>query len=412
MHAPGEKQLRNMATDNQPRVLLFSQRNIHATLFRCPIYEFEDIVCQIDSVELWAPQTKKRFDLRHKTAKRVAWHFPIALNPGIHGRTLKEHYDLFFAACVAPMDLLFIDTVSNWRDMCKMSICLLDEIWANEIFECRHFLRILAKFDAVMLYYSQSVKAVSEAIGRKCVYMPPGIDTLVFSPYPALPKRVIDVYSIGRRSEVTHQRLLRMVEEQRICYLYDSIAGHLPIDWREHRLLLANMAKRSRYFIVNPALVDRSDVRGNQVEIGNRYFEGAASGAIMIGEHPKTEEFERLFGWPDAVVPLPYGSGAIDTIIEELDSQPDRQEKMRRNNVIQALLRHDWAYRWEAVLNTAGLEAMPGLVERRARLDGLASHLASTDRVHGGAGDVGAIRQHHLRPRARGCTRDGPSLPG
>src|SRR2546425_5042716 len=354
---------------SKPRVLMFSQRNIFPhPLFRCPLYEFEDIVCQIDSTEVLAPQTEKWFDFGHRIAKRIAWHLPIALNPGIPRIQIKNHYDLFFAVCGSPVDLLMVNTVKNWKDCCKTSICLLDELWAKNISTYQYFLRILSKFDFVLLYYSQSVKAVSEAIGRKCFFLPPGIDALSFCPYPEPPRRVIDVYSIGRRSERTHQSLLKMVREKGIFYLHDSISGDRAINSNEHRVLLANIAKRSRYFIVNPALIDQPDIRGDQTEIGNRYFEGAGSGAIMIGEHPTNDEFEKLFDWPDAVLHLPYDSGSIGSIINELDRQPDSQERMRRNNVAQTLMRHDWAYRWETVLKVARLEPMPELVKRKQRL--------------------------------------------
>src|SRR5262252_11177417 len=146
---------------------------------------------------------------------------------------------------------------------------------------------------------------------------------------------------IGRRSHVTHQKLLRLAKERGVFYVYDSISGNLAINSKEHRLLLADMAKRSRYFIVNPGLIDQPGRRGNQIEIGNRYFEGAGSGAIMIGEHPKNEEFGKLFNWPDAVLHLPYDSEDINTVMNELDAAPDRQERMRRNNVAQVLMRHD-----------------------------------------------------------------------
>jgi hypothetical protein len=202
--------------------------------------------------------------------------------------------------------------------------------------------------------------------------MPPGVDTTLFCPYPGPPGRVVDVYSIGRRSNITHTSLLKMVAESGLLYIHDTIAGDQALKLMEHRALFANLAKRSRYFIVNPGLIDRPDIRGNQLEIGNRYFEGAASGAIMVGERPNTEEFERLFGWPDAVFHLPYDSSSIDTIICELDRQPDRQDRIRRTNVMQALMHHDWAYRWEAVLKTVGLEPMPELLQRKERLKDLA----------------------------------------
>src|SRR5262249_52996548 len=241
------------------------------------------------------------------------------------------------------------NVVSNLTDNCGISVCLLDELWVRHMTHHRHFFRILAKFDVVMLYYSQTVKPLSEIIGRKCVFLPPGIDAILFCPYPDPPKRVIDVCSIGRRSEITHQRLLRMVRENSLFYVHDSIAGNQAINSKEHRALLANVAKRSRYFIVNPGKIDEPEIRGNQIEAGNRYFEGAASGAIMIGERPQNQEFERLFDWPEAVAQLPYNSCDIASVIKELDGDPERQERIRRSSVVQTLMRHDWVYRWEAI---------------------------------------------------------------
>jgi len=272
-----------------------------------------------------------------------------------------------------------VNAVRNWREVCKTSICLIDELWVRDMAGHRHFLRILEKFDVVMLYYSQSVDALSERIRRKCVYLPPGVDTTLFSPYPAPPKRVVDVYSIGRRSETTHQALLRMASEDGLFYLHDTIAGDQAIDPSQHRALFANVAKRSRYFMVNPGLFDRPDKRGNQIEIGNRYFEGIAAGTILVGERPNNQEFDRLFDWPDVVIPLAYNSPDINLLIRELDRQPERQDRIRRTNVAQALLRHDWVYRWEAMLKTAGLEPMPELFERKERLRTMAAAVSQND---------------------------------
>jgi hypothetical protein len=141
--------------------------------------------------------------------------------------------------------------------------------------------------------------------------------------------------------------------------------------------LLANTAKRSRFYIVNPGLIDQPEIRGNQIEIPNRYFEGAASGTIMLGEIPKNEEYEKLFNWPDAVLHLPFDSRDIDTIIHEFDQQPDRQEKIRRNSVVNSLMQHDWVYRWEAVLKIAGLEPIPALMERKQQLSNLANAIGN-----------------------------------
>jgi hypothetical protein len=123
---------------------------------------------------------------------------------------------------------------------------------------------------------------------------------------------------------------------------------------------------------VNPGLIDRPDKRGNQIEIGNRYFEGTAAGAILVGERPNNQEFDKLFDWPDVVIPLPYNSSDVN-LIRELDKQPERQDRIRRTNAAQALLRHDWVYRWETILKTAGLEPMPELLQRKEHLRTIAA---------------------------------------
>ncbi|HMJ25201.1 MAG TPA: glycosyltransferase [Pyrinomonadaceae bacterium] len=351
-----------------PRVLIFSLRNIFGkALFRCPHFEFEDLICEIDSAELLAPKLDPS-SARSSFATRLAYHAPIILNPGLRKISAKQQYDILFTVCGYPQDLIMFNAVSNLRDVCKTSVCLLDELWINEIVQSRHFLPILAKFDVVLLYYSQTVKPLSEIIGRECIYLPPGVDAVSFCPDPNPPERVIDVYSIGRRSEITHRKLLKMARESGLFYLHDSIGGSKAISSGEHRALFANVAKRSRYFIVNPGKIDEPHLTGGQMEAGNRYFEGAASGAIMVGERPRNEVFEDLFDWPDAVTHLSYDSNDIDDVIRDLDADPERQDRIRRTGVVQALMRHDWVYRWEAILKTVGLEPMQGALERKDRL--------------------------------------------
>jgi hypothetical protein len=361
---------------NGPRTLVFSLRNIFGRdLFRCPHFEFEDTIRELDGADIIAPHAKPE-SLRNLLANKIAFHGPMLLKANIEQVPVKRSYDLFFAICGQPIDLLMIDAASKLRDACATKICLIDELWIKQMTPHRYFLEVLKAFDLVVLYYSQSVRALSERLGVRCEFLPPGIDSMLFCPLPNLPRRAVDVYSVGRRSQKTHEALLQMVERQAILYLYDSISGTMAINAKQHRLLFANVAKRSRYFIVNPGLIDRPDRRGNQIEIGNRYFEGAAAGAVMIGERPANEQFERLFDWPDAVMQLSYDSTAIADIINDLDRQADRQETIRRNNIAQAVTHHDWAYRWESILDMVGAEHPTSLGEKKERLHALAEQVA------------------------------------
>jgi hypothetical protein len=362
----------------KPRVLIFSLRNIFGKdLFRCPHFEFEDIICEIDSAELLAPKVDPS-SWRSSSAIRLGYRAPIFLNPGIQSTSTKGEYDILFTVCGYPQDLIMFNAVKNLRDSCKTSVCLLDEFWISEIAHNRYYLRLLEQFDVVMLYYSQTVKPLSEKIASSCFFLPPGVDAISFCPYPDSPQRSIDVYSIGRRSQRTHQRLLEMGRRPGFLYLHDTMAGSKAINSKEHRTLFAKLAKRSRYFIVNPGKVDEPSLTGRQMEIGNRYFEGAASGAIMVGEVPKNEVFETLFDSTEAVTRLPYDSQDIDVLIKDLDADPERQDRIRRTGVVQALTRHDWVYRWEAVLKTAGLELLQEGLERKVRLKKLAETVSQS----------------------------------
>jgi hypothetical protein len=363
----------SMATGQpKPRVLICSQRNLARNLpFRCAHFEFEDVISQIDSADLIAPRADTA-SRRHVLAKTLAYHTPFAFNPGIQQPPINASYDLFLAICGDPTDLLRVTAVPNWRANCKTAVCLIDELWVTQIAPYKNFLRMLEQFDLVVLYYSQSVEPLRKLIGTKCIFLPPGVDAIRFCPYPDPPERVIDVYSIGRRSEITHHALLKMAANGSFFYLHDTISPAQVSDATEHRRLFANIAKRSRYFIVNPGLIDRKDIRGDQIEIGNRYFEGSAAGAIMLGERPDNAEFDKLFDWPDPLIHVPYDSADIEQTIRTLDRDPEKQDKIRRESVMHTLLRHDWVYRWEAILQATGLQPMPNLSQRKETLRNLA----------------------------------------
>ena len=67
------------AQRSEPRVLVYSLRNIFGkALFRCAHYEFEDIICEIDSAELLAPELDPH-SAHSRFAMRLAYHAPVTL---------------------------------------------------------------------------------------------------------------------------------------------------------------------------------------------------------------------------------------------------------------------------------------------------------------------------------------------
>jgi len=72
---------------------------------------------------------------------------------------------------------------------------------------------------------------------------------------------------------------------------------------------------------------------------------------------------------------MPYNSPDAESIVRELDQQPERQARMRKLNIQQSLLRHDWAYRWEAILKAVGVAPSPRLDARKVQLHRLADQV-------------------------------------
>ncbi len=358
---------------SSPRICLFSQRNLERLVSRCAEYEFEDLICEIDDAELLTPEPYRLFTVGQKIVNQLARHCSVAfVNPGVRKLRLHKSYDLFVVICQFPRDLLSLNAVEGWKQRCRTSICWLAEIWAGELNKLKGHLKILSKFDYVVIPSMGSAQPVKDIIGERCVYIPAGIDAIKFCPYPNPPLRSIDVYSMGRKSLVTHQVFLKMAEQRNIFYIYDTSENMKTLLPRDHRILIANIAKRSRYFIVNAPKINRQLETCGQSEISYRFFEGAASGAVMIGETRESEAFRKHFDWPDAVIHAPFDAPNIAEILDDLDSQPDRLAQIRRNNAVQSLLRHDWVYRWKAILDMVGLEPRPELFKREKRLKELA----------------------------------------
>ncbi|MCD6392046.1 MAG: glycosyltransferase family 1 protein [Planctomycetes bacterium] len=358
------------------RVCLFSQRGFRRELSRCATYEFEDTIMKVDDAELIYPAARRNFELTRRVANQAALRTKIAcLNPGIQSVRLKRDYDIFVFLCQFPSDLISLNAVKGRKDHCRISVCYLEELWAAELKKWRAHLKLLSDFDYVFLNCKDSVELLQSAINTQCRYLPPAVDIIKFCPFPDPPVRFIDVYNMGRRSSITHRCMLEMARKNNFFYIYDTILPRGAANVNEHRSLVANIAKRSRDFFANCAKIDLPIETHGQSEIGFRFFEGAAAGAVMLGDYSSSEAFRENFNWPDAVIPVPFNSPNIAEILTQLDFQTDRLRAIRKNNIVQSLLRHDWLHRWQKILDVTGLKGTDKLIKREHKLKKLA-HLA------------------------------------
>ena len=355
---------------DDPRVLLFSLRNLRRHVARGPGYEFEDVICRCDSVDVIAPAPPAEAkSLIGRCLDRIT----AGNTPRIDGRiVVDKEYELFFAFCLNPQDLRYMNRIEGLREKCRRLVCVVGELWPGMIGQAREGLEVLRRFDVVFSNFQSSVDAIRDVTGRPCYFLPPAADALLFCPSPVSPARCIDVYNMGRRPAGLHQALMARADCGDFFYVYDTVGNFPVLDAREHRGLLANLIKRSRYFVAYPAKFDKPDETSGLEEVGSRFFEGAAGGAVLVGAPPRCAAYEHGFDWPDAVIPTAADGAQIASLIAELDSDARRIERIRRDNVVNSLRRHDWVYRWHDVLDQVGLPTSSGLEEREAGLKSMA----------------------------------------
>jgi hypothetical protein len=361
------------------KICMPTWRNFKRVAFQGGLYEAQDVLLELDDVDLICLEPMEGFRLKERYQRRLLWKDVTKrlafVNPGLRPIRLEREYELFIAVCQNMWDLLYINAIKGWKDSCRTSICWIDEIWAGGVSAYRYWFPMLRKFDHVVLGLSGSVTAVEDAIKRPCHYVPGAVDAIRFSPYPNPPGRVIDLYSIGRKWDGVHQALLNMAAKKDIFYVYDTAvdAGDMQlVDHRQHRNLLANTAKRSRFFMVGPAKMGVPEDTHGQLEVGYRYFEGSAAGAVMIGQAPDCDSFRELFGWPNAVIEIKTDGSDVAEVLSSMSAQPEQLRDISRRNAREALLRHDWVYRWKQILNIARLQPTSAMEAREKRLKQLA----------------------------------------
>jgi glycosyl transferase family 1 len=366
-------------------VLLLSMRRLDDLAAFCLQYELEDVVAEVTAADRIDVGGEGALELSRRAYKlaRLATgsrRLARAFAPRPSTVRLERDYELFFSVFNHAHELFALATVPDWRRRCRVAACFVSELWAHQL--PGYLLELLAEFDHIFLGVHHPVGEVGRISGRPCTYLPLAVDVPRFAPFPDPPPRAIDVCNIGRRSAVTHEALMGLARERRIFYYYDTIAASGPgrkqrtfrVDNpAEHRLLLANLLRRSRYYIANRGRANEPEFTKGRDEISGRFYEGAAAGTVLLGEPPRTEEFQRQFGWPDAAVPLPWDAPEVGRVLAQLDGDPERLARIRAANVRNAALRHDWVYRIRTVFETVGIPPTAAMVEREGRLQALAS---------------------------------------
>jgi hypothetical protein len=368
---------------------------MHDLVAFCVPYEFEDVVAEVTGADRVEPENENELEFARRVYKLARFaarsrRIAKAVAPRLGVAPLTRDYDLFLPVFNNAYELFALAAVPGWRERCRVAACFISEMATYAIPE--YLVELLADFDHVFIGSCHPIPEVARIVGKPCTNLSSAVDVLRFAPHADPPPRTIAVCNIGRRSPVTHAALLRLARERRIFYYYDTVrasgAAGKEMTFRvgnasEHRLLLASLLQRTRYYVANRSRANEPELIEGREEISYRYYEGAAAGAVLVGEPPRNEEFRKQFDWQDAVIRMPFDCPEVGEFLAAIDADPPRVERIRRENVRNAALRHDWVHRLRVVYDTLGLrptEAMLAREERLRSLGMLALERAATPR--------------------------------
>ncbi|MGF1454818.1 MAG: hypothetical protein ACFB6R_05495 [Alphaproteobacteria bacterium] len=371
----------------EPKVLLLSVRGVVHWLAATAFYELEDLAHDWMDADLCAPPPG-RDNLRGKIAAGMNTVIPApslispVLSPALGGNALKREYDFLFAILPTPREAFVVSSVPNLRARCAKMACYIPEVWAHSLTRQAYLAGPLRQFDHIFVSTRHSMDVVTRLTGVPCTFLPFGVDAEKFSPFPFFPDRHIDVLSIGRRRPEDHAALLKAMDDTGIYYSYDTFQRAKFRNAQDHRTHYANTAKRAKYFIANVANIDDPKKLNDGLEIGHRFYEGAAAGTIMLGACPQDNPvLNEDFDWPDFVIRTNTTDKDIIALMADLDTQPERLDAARKANVANSLLRHDYVYRWEHILNVMGVPASQKMRARQTRLREMATTLNANSAV-------------------------------
>jgi hypothetical protein len=355
------------------RVLVSSDFREGMHLYNGLVYEACTAISSMAGGELIAPESLSSSPARKIASglKRLATGTALA---NCETQKVRDECDLFLYICMRPDNLANLAAIHDWRRKSRVAAAYLFETWSARVAEYGAYLRLLDNFDYVFLFNPGSVAAVQRFTTAKCVYLPAAVDCLIATPFPDPPSRPIDVYGMGRTDERVHEQLVDMSQDNQLFYVWDRGPGLATTGFAQARTRTYHLIRHSRFFTSFNFTVGGVKLRESAGEeaIPARVFEGTAAGAVLIGLAPNVPEFGKLFDWPDALIEIPTDPVDMRSFYSELQADPERIRRAGIVNATQALRRHDWAYRFEAMLDIMGLPIPDAVCSRKRRLSQLA----------------------------------------
>ncbi len=284
---------------------------------------------------------------------------------------MERDYDLFVFVCMNVWDLLYLNAIRGWRSACRVKVCYMVEFYAGQARSSTTPAtprRFRPRRPVVLRQRTRR----GAPRGKPCHHVPLAADVLRFTPYPTPPPRVIDVSAwAAAPSRCTRHSCGWPPPGGSSTSTTPSPAPSSAPRARPSTGTCSPLGEEEPLLRRLPGQVRGRGEQG-QSEVGARYFEGAAAGAVLLGQAPTAPGFREDFPWPDAVVEARADGGDVgDSPARLRDARGDASawERETRGTPCAATTGPTAGSRSSG---SPGPSARPALAERLGALEALA----------------------------------------
>lgn len=259
--------------------------------------------------------------------------------------------DVLWVPLMAPEDFQ-LDLFNGWDISAKRKILYLFDTFPYQFYLIKKIVKRY-KWDLLITSFSDAVEPLTKITKRQWHCVPQGVNLSRFYPRQWGKEEIPPIFisNYGRQLNAYHEEIKKWCLAHERWYDYTVVDPHkISVPAQDNYQCLANHIGSSLFSVCWPVEITSPKRACGLSPITCRWFESAASGAVLVGRLPKDPLFGQLFG-KDAVYPAPDRPKDVPFWLDELEKRAPELRSKALNLLSQRKEQWSWENRVQAIID-------------------------------------------------------------